>query len=843
MAEAINALLVSLPGALREQVRCFLEGVGFQPALPAVDSLDALREALSREPIDLVLLFDAPDKIPAEQVIEAVQERLLDVPIILLADSLGHARSVALMQAGVQDYLLRADLARLGLVARREIEARRARAERRQFLENTLHLNRVLRAIRNVNQLIVREKDPDRVIDGACQLLVETRGYLGAWIAVGSLEGAPERFACRGWPAQVEDFQRMVRKAHWPDCTRSVAAQAGGLLFRNPEKDCPGCPLAGGYVQSHSVVVAMRHQERWMGALGVAFPAGADYDAEEESLLREVAGDIAFALDDITAQRARAEREEIDRRFQVFFENAPIGKSMTGLDGRLLRVNPALCRMLGRTAGELERLTWRDITHPDDLAESEECARALLAGETDRWEMNKRYLAKSGKIVQAHVTTALMRNREGEPQFFLTHIVDQTERVELEARLTQADRLASTGMLAAGVAHEINNPLSFVLFNLESISDMLSRCVERIQQLRQALVEKLGHAETTRIFSDRPDLLEAFDFGAARDNVREALDGAQRIREIVRGLKAFSRVDADKPEPIAVEDAIRSALTLCRNELKYRARVVADFAATSPVLASEGRLSQVFLNLLINAAHAIPEGNVAGNKVLLRTFQEGDTVCVEVSDTGCGMPKEVFARLFEPFFTTKPKGIGSGLGLHISKNIVQECGGTIKVESEVGKGTRFLIRLPAFAGETRPGPNDTVQQPEKKEPAGRVFVVDDEPGIRKILTRLLDAHQVVTAGSGLEAKALLEADANFDVILCDLMMQDFSGVDLHRWLRQARPDLARRLIFMTGGVFTPAVQEYLDSVDNLRLEKPIDAATLKRLVADRIVIARSRQPM
>jgi len=843
MAEAIKVLLVSLPDALREQVRCFLDGVGFQPALPAVDNLDVLREALSREPVDLVLSFDAPDQIPAEQVIESVQERLLDVPIVVIADSLGGARSVALMQAGAQDCLLRTELARLGLVARREIEARRARAERRQFLENTLHLNRVLRAIRNVNQLIVREKDPDRLIDGACHLLVETRGYLGAWIALGGLDGVPERFACRGWPDQVMESQRKVVRERWPECGRRLFGEAGGLISLTPAKDCPGCPLAGGYGQSHSVVVAMRHQERWMGALGVAFPAGATYDAEEESLLREVAGDIAFALDDINAQRARAEREEIDRRFQVFFDGAPIGKSMTGLDGRLLRVNPALCRMLGRTAGELERLTWKDITHPDDMAESEECVRALLSGEADRWEMNKRYLAKSGKIVQAHVTTSLMRNREGEPQFFLTHIVDQTERVELEARLTQADRLASTGMLAAGVAHEINNPLSFVLFNLENISDMLSRCVERIQQIRHILVEKLGNDQATRLFEQRRDLLDAFDFGVARDNVREALDGAQRIKEIVRGLKAFSRVDAGKPEPIAVEDAIRSALTLCRNELKYRARVVADFAATSPVLASEGRLSQVFLNLLINAAHAIPEGNVAGNKVLLRTWQERGTVCVEVSDTGCGMPKEVFARLFEPFFTTKPKGVGSGLGLHISKNIIQECGGTIKVESEVGKGTRFLIRLPAFAGETRPGPKDTVQQPEKRGPAGRVFIVDDEPGIRKILTRLLCEHQVVAAGSGLEAKALLEADADFDVILCDLMMQDFSGVDLHRWLRQERPDLARRLIFMTGGVFTPAARDYLDSVDNLRLEKPIDAATLKQIVADRIVISRSRQAM
>jgi CheY-like chemotaxis protein len=263
-----------------------------------------------------------------------------------------------------------------------------------------------------------------------------------------------------------------------------------------------------------------------------------------------------------------------------------------------------------------------------------------------------------------------------------------------------------------------------------------------------------------------------------------------------------------------------------------------------PVLGAEGKLAQVFLNLLLNAAHAIDEGHAERNEVRVRTWAEGDAVFAEVADTGRGIRPEHRARIFEPFFTTRAAGAGGGLGLAISQSLVTELGGTLSFTSEVGRGSQFVVRLPRLPDGWRPSlpPPDAAPLAPRPHARGRVLVVDDEEGIRSSIVRMLgDNHEVVTVASGLAARELLEHDRRFDVVYCDLMMPSLSGMELHAWLTGTDPELAERVVFITGGAFTPGAADYLALVGNLRVEKPLDVAAFRRLTGELVLAARARR--
>jgi PAS domain S-box-containing protein len=406
----------------------------------------------------------------------------------------------------------------------------------------------------------------------------------------------------------------------------------------------------------------------------------------------------------------------------------------------------------------------------------------------------------------------------------------EEERRQLEEELTRSDRLASMGLLAAGLAHEINNPLAYTLYNLESLCEDLPRYVRQLALFRQALANRLGETQLREMAGRQLEGLEPRLWLDVEARFSDALQGTRRIKDIARRLSTFSRVDGDQIAPVALAYAIESAIQIASNEIKYRATIVRDISPTAPVMASEGRLSQVFLNLLINAAQAIEEGSPDRNTIRVRTWQEGATVVAEVSDTGCGIPAVELQRIFDPFFSTKAAGSGSGLGLSIVQGILAAYGGTIDAESEVGKGTRFLIRLPAAdqqSADNQAGVAGDAGVPTR----GRVLVIDDDAGIRKAVRRILGGHELIEADSGRRARELLSTDHTFDVILCDIGMPNISGIEVHLWLVEHAPPLAERVVFLTGGAFLPAAREYLQKVPNPRVEKPFDAANLEKLVA------------
>lgn len=417
----------------------------------------------------------------------------------------------------------------------------------------------------------------------------------------------------------------------------------------------------------------------------------------------------------------------------------------------------------------------------------------------------------------------------------------EAERERLRGELAQADRLASMGMLAAGVAHEINNPLAYVLYDLESLAVDLPKLAKCVHRCHAEVSARLGHDTVAEVLGEDQEMLSAEAFADSLAKLREAVAGTKRIKGIARSLGTFSRVERTELAPVDVNASIEHAITMAFNEIKYRARLVKDFSAVPAVLASDGKLAQVFLNLLVNAAHAISEGNVEGNEIRVRTFCEGDRICAEVSDSGQGIAPEHCARIFEPFFTTKGVGIGTGLGLSICRSLVTELGGEIGFASEIGRGTRFVVKLPRLPQDWGRSDKPAVDTPSRVSARGRIFAVDDEEGIRAILSRMLGRdHDLVVVTSGEEAKAALRQDKGFDVLLFDLMMPGMSGMKLHAWLQKEDPALADHVVFMTGGAFTPGSSEYLAKVSNARVEKPFDIDGFPRLVAQLVRAARAR---
>jgi signal transduction histidine kinase/CheY-like chemotaxis protein len=373
---------------------------------------------------------------------------------------------------------------------------------------------------------------------------------------------------------------------------------------------------------------------------------------------------------------------------------------------------------------------------------------------------------------------------------------------EAQAQVVQAGKMAGIGQLAAGVAHEINNPLAYMVANVAFALEELGAPEPRLDECRSALAD--------------------------------VQEGLMRVRNVVNDLKAFSRRDSPGRECASATEALQSSIRIVQNEIRHRAELILDVRDVPPVAASADRLQQVFVNLLINAAQSITEGAAAQNQIRVAVRPHGDGhVAVEIVDTGCGIPEDVLPRIFEPFFTTKPVGTGTGLGLSICHGIVSEVGGRIEVESRIGRGSTFRILLPVQR--TQPRAAEPTFDSPARLPAlrrQRVLVVDDEPMVGRGIARTLSATADVEVFTGARAalQRLRERD-DVDAIFCDLMMPEMTGMQFHEHLASAAPELCERIVFLTGGAFTPLARAFLDRVPNRMLPKPYDPVALRDAVA------------
>jgi signal transduction histidine kinase/ActR/RegA family two-component response regulator len=547
------------------------------------------------------------------------------------------------------------------------------------------------------------------------------------------------------------------------------------------DSERPSAVLAAARARREAVPVG--HEEQ-------ALPKG----GESAGLLEELAGEL------------RIERDVLRETFDVFQD----GLLMLDAGGTIVIENAAGRRLLDEVPPTLS---------PEGASDSSdglirlglrsflaEFAREAIARNATRG----RTLAWKGRQLDVRVNPAAGGRA-------LVCVRDVTEERDRELRRLQSEKLATLGLLAAGVAHEINNPAAFVLANVDALAGILRRLDESMRSLGI-------HAGNGKLAD------QLFD---AMTLVQESKEGMARIHRIARDLHSFSRIDDDASALSDVNAAVDSALTMLRSELRYRAEVDRSLGAKSLVRASAARLVQVFLNLLLNAAHALADLHPSRNRLCVRSRDEDGQVIVEVEDNGPGIPPEVMPRIFESFFTTKPPDLGTGLGLPISLDIVRRAGGDLTAESLPGRGALFRVRLPAAKGlpvvKSRGLPS--LKTIERR----RLLAIDDEALLLKAFSRMLTPHHDIETRLGArEALRGFGEDRQFDVVLCDLQMPDMSGVELFEKVKQRWPDLAERFIFITGGAFSAEARRFLEDPGIACINKPFELRELLELIEARV---------
>jgi PAS domain S-box-containing protein len=369
-----------------------------------------------------------------------------------------------------------------------------------------------------------------------------------------------------------------------------------------------------------------------------------------------------------------------DAAYRTLIEHAPEAIGVTR-DGKTIFANPALARFLGYPSPEaVLGTTVRARIHEHDRAAFDARVASNTPSDIPNAPRSYRVIRTDGAIVVAEIISLVVADFDGAPAR-ICFLRDVTERSRLQSQLFQVDRMVSIGTLAAGVAHEINNPLAYAMANLEVVA------TRRLPRLREAVRAALGII---------PPELEQ-ELADLADMIATAREGSERVRDIVRDLKTFSRGTEQPNGPVDVRRVIEASVNIAGNELRDRARLVRHYEDGVPTVeANESRLGQVFLNLLINAAQAIPPGNRDEHEIRIDVRARTPAyVCVSIADTGVGMNEETTRRIFDPFFTTKPHGGGTGLGLSIAHGIVAGLSGTLRVESGIGRGSTFFVDLPA----------------------------------------------------------------------------------------------------------------------------------------------------
>ena len=378
-----------------------------------------------------------------------------------------------------------------------------------------------------------------------------------------------------------------------------------------------------------------------------------------------------------------------------------------------------------------------------------------------------------------------------------------SQRHLMEAQLRRAQKLEALGRLAAGVAHEINNPLAFVIANLQYVRDALDQPTDD---------------------GNRAPL------GELASALSEAAVGGDRIRQIVRDLKAFAQPHDESLAVVDVRPVLDFSIKMTSAEIQRHAHLVTRFEEVPAVWAISGRLEQVFVNLLINAAQAMPPDRLDRNQISVTVRSLDEMVAVEIADNGVGIPAADLERIFDPFFTTKPVGVGTGLGLSICHSIVTAFGGDLTVQSEEGKGSTFRVTLPCAARVADSGPTRAPGQ--ELAAAARILVVDANPSVAKAVRRLLSGHKVRTAADGPEALALCR-EHPFDLVLYDVHAADLSPQDMFARLRETGGGIERRLVLTAAGTLEPELAALADTERIPTLDKPFDARDVDRLLERR----------
>ena len=493
--------------------------------------------------------------------------------------------------------------------------------------------------------------------------------------------------------------------------------------------------------------------------------------------------------DDMDALRVSEER------FRRLIEGAPDGVVICR-DAIVLYANPAALQLLGYRKADLVGRSMSIFL--DEASMGAMRRRIQQMAETGERLTPREYPARrrDGTIATVEISSIFIEY-EGAPAV-LAFARDVTDRSRLRSQLEHADRLAALGRLAAGVAHEINNPLAFMTLAASSLSKRL-----------------------VNIAADE-------EIHALAEDIQL---GVMRIAAVARDLRIYGRYEDETATAVDLGRVLEQSMRLTAHELIPRVRVELERGPLPPVRGVATRLEQVFVNLLLNAGHAIDEERTDGAITVVARARE-DSVVVEVQDNGAGIPDDAVERLFEPFFTTRAPGAGTGLGLSICRDILTRFGGSLVATSEPGQGTIMRVTLARATSEeiaeSQPRPDHMAVRTSARR---RILVIEDEPLVAAMVSDTLgEAHEVVVETDAQSGLTRLLRDGSFDLVLCDLMMPRLTGMDIYEQIAVERPGLELRFAFFTGGAYTQRARAFLDAVGNARLMKPFSSSELEMLV-------------
>ncbi|MBM3155546.1 MAG: PAS domain S-box protein, partial [Chloroflexi bacterium] len=544
-------------------------------------------------------------------------------------------------------------------------------------------------------------------------------------------------------------------------------------------------------------VVPILHEGLAIACLNVASHTLEDVPANARSALEIIAGQIGGTIARVQAREMLYASEE---RYRLLVETANEA-IIVAQDGMLKFANPRTSELTGYSNQELLSMPFAQLIHPDDRDMVVERHLKRLAGEVPPEVYPFRYVAKDGSVGWVDIN-AVRIEWEGRPATlnFLTDITErkkaEEERQKLEIKAQVSSRLASVGQMTAGVAHEINNPLTAVT----------------------------GYAQ---LLLDREDVPPD-----VRKDLAAINDGARRVAGIVQRLLAFSRQTKPERKQVNINELIDGTLVLRAYHLKTNnIKVATSLAPDLPqTVADPGQIQQVILNLIVNAEKEMKLAHGKG-KLTISTEKSDGTIKICVKDDGLGIKPEVIDKIFDPFFTTREVGEGAGLGLSLCYGIVAEHNGKIYAESKPGKGATFIVELPIVTEiETSDAPEPAADEPERVGKA-RILVVDDEQVIRDIAKRILtgEGYKVDTVDNATDALKMIEGK-RYNLLLLDVKMPGMSGPELYRRLQKIAKSLAKRVVFVTGDVMSADTDRFLAETGVAHVAKPFDAAQLKKEV-------------
>jgi len=802
--------------------------------------------------------------------------------------------------------------------------------QRKRAEETEEHLYLMLRTIRNVNQLIVKEKNRDKLLKSICNNFIKTRGCSAAWIALLDESGRLITVAESGGGKDFLPMVRWLKQGKLPNCGQRALRQSAVVITEESALTCNDCPLAKGGSSRGAMTIRLEHDGKVYGFLSANIPVEFLAEPEEHSLFEEVAGDIAFALHgmELEQQHKQAEeamrkreailnesqrighigsweldivsntlswsdetyrlfdlepqqfeatyeafldnihpddREMVDKayteslnnkapydivhrlllkdgtvkyvnescesffdddgkpirshgivqditerrqaeqalrnseeRLNTIFEYAPDAYYLSSLDGTFTDGNKAAEELTGYSKQELIGKSFMklDLLPASEILKSAQTLSQNTDGQStgpDEITLNR----KDGSQVQVEVSTHPVEI-QGQT-YVLGNVRDITERKraeeeikELEQKAHLASHLASVGEMAAGIAHEINNPLTGVI------------------GFSQLLMKK-----------DIPKDIE--------EDIVTINEGAQRVASIVKRLLSFARQQKLERRYVNINDVLHVTLDMRKYQMETgNITVVNQLDPELPwTMADAGQLQQVFLNLIMNAESAMRSAHDKG-KLLIKAEKVADKIRLSVTDDGPGITRDNIDKVFNPFFTTKKEGEGTGLGLSVCHGILADHGGRIYVESKSGKGATFIVELPIVT-EEKAAVIEPVATETQKAASARILVVDDEPAVRELLSKVLtgEGHQVETVDNADDALKMVEG-ARYNLILLDIRMPGMSGIELYKRLTKAIPSLAGRIIFSTGDVMAADTREFLSRTKAHRIAKPFDINQLKQ---------------